>query len=245
MSRAWETISTGPRDESDMNERSDGHVEVITGGMFSGKSEELVRRLRRALIARQQVQVFTPIADSRYKTERVVTRDNRELEAKAVHNCRELRAHLSIGVQVVGIDEAQFFDEGLVDLVNDLADARVRVIVAGLDLDFRRQPFGPMPALLARAEYVDKMHAICVRCGGPAHYSQRTAGGGEQVQVGDAESYEARCRRCFVEFAPDVFGVEPGRAADHTAADETAADKTVADKTAEQDAELRVAEAKR
>ena len=197
-----------------MNERSDGHIEVITGGMFSGKSEELVRRLRRALIARQRVQVFTPVADSRNATERVVTRDNRELEAKAVRDCHDLREHLRFGVQVVGIDEAQFFNEDLVELANELADAGVRVIVAGLDLDFRRQPFGPLPGLLATAEYVDKMHAICVRCGGPAHYSQRIAGGGEQVQVGDVESYEARCRRCFLEFSPGGSGAEHGSADD-------------------------------
>lgn len=190
-----------------MNERSTGHIEVITGGMFSGKSEELVRRLRRAVIARQRVQVFTPVSDTRFATERVVTRDNRELDATAATDARDLREKLHWGVQVVGIDEAQFFDEGLTDLVNELADAGIRVIVAGLDQDFRRHPFGPMPYLLATAEYVDKMHAVCVRCGAPAHYSQRIAGGGEQVQVGDADSYEARCRRCFTPFVP---GAEEG-----------------------------------
>lgn len=185
-----------------MDERSTGHIEAIAGGMFSGKSEELLRRLRRALIARQRVQVFKPVTDTRHEGERVVTRDNRELAAESVSDSRELRQKLHWGVQVVGIDEAQFFDGALADLVNDLADHGVRVIVAGLDQDFRRQPFGPMPAILATAEYVDKVHAICVRCGAPAHYSQRTAGGGEQVQVGDTESYEARCRRCFDEFKP-------------------------------------------
>ncbi|MEM7583015.1 MAG: thymidine kinase [Acidobacteriota bacterium] len=186
-----------------MEERTNGHIEVIAGGMFSGKSEELVRRMRRAVIARQRVQVFTPKVDTRHEGQRVVTRDNRELDAEAVTDSRELRQKLHWGVQVVGIDEAQFFDLGLAELLNDLADHGVRVIVAGLDQDFRRQPFGPMPAILATAEYVDKVHAICVRCGAPAHYSQRTAGGGEQVQVGDTESYEARCRRCFDEFRPE------------------------------------------
>ena len=186
-----------------MNEKSTGHIEVITGGMFSGKSEELVRRLRRAVIARQRVQVFTPQTDSRYPTERVVTRDNRELDATAARDSTELREKLHWGVQVVGIDEAQFFDEGLGNLANELADAGIRVIVAGLDQDFARRPFGPMPDIMATAEYVDKMHAVCVRCGAPAHYSQRIAGGGEQVQVGDAESYEARCRRCFSPFVPE------------------------------------------
>ena len=185
-----------------MNERSTGHIEVITGGMFSGKSEELVRRLRRAVIARQRVQVFKPKADTRHGPERLVTRDNRELDAVSVGSAPEIRRLLHWGVQVVAIDEAQFFEAGLVDLVNELADAGVRVIVAGLDQDFERRPFGPMPALMATAEYVDKMHAICVRCGGPAHYSQRIAGGEEQVQVGDAESYEARCRPCFERFVP-------------------------------------------
>jgi len=185
-----------------MEERSTGHIEVIAGGMFSGKSEELVRRMRRALIARQRVQVFKPATDTRHESERLVTRDKRELAAESVADSRELSEKLHWGVQVIGIDEAQFFDDGLVQLLNDLADAGKRVIVAGLDQDFRRQPFGPMPGILATAEYVDKVHAICVRCGAPAHYSQRTAGGGEQVQVGDTESYEARCRRCFDEFKP-------------------------------------------
>ena len=185
-----------------MNERSSGHIEVITGGMFSGKSEELVRRLRRAVIARQRVQVFKPAADTRSDGARVVTRDNRELDAISVRDTTEMRKELHWGVQVVGIDEAQFFDEALGPLANDLADAGIRVIVAGLDQDFRRQPFGPMPHILATAEFVDKMHAVCVRCGAPAHYSQRIAGGGEQVQVGDTEAYEARCRRCYREFQP-------------------------------------------
>lgn len=183
-----------------MQERSNGHIEVIAGGMFSGKSEELVRRLRRSLIARQRVQVFRPQADTRHEPDRgVVTRDNRELEALTVADSKEMRKRLHWGVQVVGIDEAQFFDEGLANLVEELADAGVRVIIAGLDQDFRRQPFGPMPRLLALAEYVDKMHAICVLCGGAAHYSLRISGGGEQVQVGDSEAYEARCRRCYLQ----------------------------------------------
>ncbi len=187
-----------------MDERSTGHIEVITGGMFSGKSEELVRRMRRAVIARQRVQVFKPATDTRHHGKGLVTRDKRELDADSVSDSREISKKLHWGVQVVGIDEAQFFDDGLVELVNDLADAGVRVIVAGLDQDFRRQAFGPMPGIMATAEYVDKVHAICVRCGAPAHYSQRIAGGSEQVQVGDTQSYEARCRRCFDEFKPSA-----------------------------------------
>ena len=174
-----------------------GHIEVIAGGMFSGKSEELVRRLRRAVIARQQIQVFKPMTDDRHQVDRLVTRDLREFEAESVRDSAALRAALRHGVEVVGIDEAQFFDDGLAELAMDLADAGIRVVVAGLDQDFARRPFGPMPRLLAHAELVDKMHAVCVRCGEPAHYSQRIAGGSDQVQVGDTEAYEARCRRCY------------------------------------------------
>lgn len=188
-----------------MDERSRGHVEVITGGMFSGKSEELVRRLRRATIARQSVQVFKPAADTRFGGgEKLVTRDNRDFGAESVADSGELRRRLRFGIQVVGIDEAQFFDPGIVEVIQELADLGARVIVTGLDLDYRRRPFGPMPAILALAEYVDKMHAICVRCGRPAHYSQRIAGSEDQVQVGDAEAYEARCRQCFQEFEAAV-----------------------------------------
>ena len=185
-----------------MEERSRGHIEVITGGMFSGKSEELVRRLRRAAIARQRVQVFKPKADTRHEETRLVTRDKRTLSAIPVATSGELQGALEIGVEVVAIDEAQFFDRGLVEVVEKLADRGVRVIVAGLDMDYLRRPFGPMPELLSLAEYVEKLHAICVRCGAPAHYSQRIAGGGEQLQVGDEESYEARCRRCYEPFVP-------------------------------------------
>jgi thymidine kinase len=174
-----------------------GRIEIITGGMFSGKSEELVRRLRRAAIARQSVQVFKPATDERHEPGRLITRDDRALDAESVADTAELRSRLRADVQVVGVDEAQFFDAALATLAMELADAGVRVIVAGLDQDYARRPFGPMPHLLAHAELVDKMHAVCVRCGGEAHYSQRIAGGAAQVQVGDVESYEARCRRCY------------------------------------------------
>jgi thymidine kinase len=178
-----------------------GCIEVITGGMFSGKSEELVRRLRRAMIARQKIQAFKPVADDRHGADRLITRDDRELAAVSVRDTAELEKQLALGVEVVGIDEAQFFDEALADLATKLADAGIRVIIAGLDQDFARKPFGPMPRLLALAELVDKMHAVCVRCGAPAHYSQRIAGGSAQVQVGDVDAYEARCRRCYEEWA--------------------------------------------
>jgi thymidine kinase len=183
-------------------ERGAGHIEVITGGMFSGKSEELVRRLRRAVIARQRVQVFKPATDVRHEPGRLITRDQRELAASSVRDTSELRAQLEADVEVIGIDEAQFFDAALARLASELADRGIRVIVAGLDQDYLRRPFGPMPEILALAEYVDKMHAVCVCCGAPAHYSQRISGGGEQVQVGDTDSYEARCRRCYVPFRP-------------------------------------------
>ncbi len=150
--------------------------------------------------------MFKPAADDRDPPGRLVTRDNREVAAESVDSTAEMRARLAPDVQVVGIDEAQFFDAELAGLVTELADRGVRVIVAGLDQDYRRQPFGPMPEILALAEYVDKMHAVCVRCGGPAHYSQRIAGGREQIQVGDTEAYEARCRDCYEDYEPEEDG---------------------------------------
>lgn len=173
-----------------------GWIEVITGGMFSGKSEELIRRIRRAEIARQRAQIFKPAIDNRFDLKRVISRDNRGMDAVVVNNSTELRANLSFGVKVVGIDEVQFFDDGIIDVCMELADASVRVIAAGLDQDYLRRPFGPMPGLLAVAEYVSKMHAVCVRCGGPAHYTQRVAGGNSQIEIGD-NTYEARCRVCY------------------------------------------------
>ena len=174
-----------------------GQIEVIAGGMFSGKSEELVRRLRRAVIARQRVQAFKPALDTRDEEDVLMTRDRRGVDARSVPDSAALRVALAADVQVVGVDEVQFFDAGIVGLAMELADRGVRVVLAGLDQDFERRPFGPMPALLAVAEQVDKMHAVCVVCGEPAHYSQRIAGGREQVLVGDVEAYEARCRRCY------------------------------------------------
>ena len=173
-----------------------GWIEIIAGGMFSGKSEELIRRLRRSVIARQRVQVFKPLVDDRFSTEDIVSRDDRRLKAMSVATSTELLARVEIGVQVVGIDEVQFFDPGVVDVCMQLADAGIRVIAAGLDQDYMRRPFGPIPALLAVAEEVSKMHAVCVRCRGAAHYSQRVSGGDAQVEVGDS-SYEARCRSCY------------------------------------------------
>jgi len=183
--------------EAGGREPASGQIEVISGGMFSGKSEELLRRLRRAVIARQKVQAFKPAADTRHAPQRLITRDNREVSAISVRDSTELARVLEPDVQVIGIDEAQFFDEGLITLSSTLADQGVRVIIAGLDQDFLRRPFGPMPGLLALAEFVDKMHAICVVCGSRAHFTQRIAGGAELVQVGDDDYYEARCRTCY------------------------------------------------
>lgn len=184
-----------------------GWIEIIAGGMFSGKSEELIRRVRRAHIARQRVQVFKPIIDDRFSIEEVVSRDERRLKAIPVATSAQLLSHVELGVQVIGIDEVQFFDAGIVDVCMQLADAGLRVIAAGLDQDFVRRPFGPMPALLSVAEEVVKMHAVCVRCSGSAHYSQRIAGGDSQVEVGDS-SYEARCRSCFEPYKPADEGSE-------------------------------------
>jgi thymidine kinase len=171
--------------------------------MFSGKSEELIRRVRRAEIARQRVQLFKPAVDNRFDGERIVTRDNRGIDALVSNDAAELRSSVVIGVRVVGIDEVQFFDDYIVDVSMELADAGVRVIVAGLDQDYLRRPFGPMPRLLAVAEYVSKMHAVCVRCGGPAHYTQRVSGGDSQIEIGDG-SYEARCRMCYEPYKAKV-----------------------------------------
>ncbi len=174
-----------------------GGIEVIAGGMFSGKSEELVRRLRRAMLAGLKVQVFKPTLDTRHGPDLLVTRDGREVAARAVSNSAELAEWIEPGTHVVGVDEVQFFDQAIVPLAERLADGGCRVVVAGLDLDFARRPFGPMPALLALAEKVDKMHAVCMRCGAEAHYSQRVVGATAQLLVGDLESYEARCRSCY------------------------------------------------
>lgn len=180
-----------------------GWIEVITGGMFSGKSEELIRRIRRAEIARQRAQIFKPAIDNRFDVKRIISRDNRGLDAIAVSNSAELRANLVFGVKVVGIDEAQFFDDPIVNLAMELADAGIRVIAAGLDQDYMRRPFGPMPQLLAVAEYVSKMHAVCVRCGGLAHYTQRVAGGNSQIEIGE-NTYEARCRMCYEPYVASI-----------------------------------------
>ncbi len=181
-----------------------GWVEVICGSMFSGKTEELIRRLKRAQYARQKVQIFKPRIDDRYHAESIVTHDRVSLSGAAVENVAELKDNLDPQVEVVGIDEVQFFGEEVVGLCEYLANRGCRVVVAGLDLDWRGEPFGLMPKLLSVAEYVTKLHAICVRCGNPAHYSHRLASNPQQVLVGSEEQYEALCRRCFYQGAPDT-----------------------------------------
>ncbi len=174
-----------------------GSIEVIAGSMFSGKSEELIRRVRRAQIARQQVQIFKPGLDNRYAEDHIVSHSEARISSQTVSSAAELLAAVDPNTEVVGIDEGQFFDARLVDAVNQLADHGIRVIVAGLDLDFRGKPFEPMPQVMAIAEYVDKMLAICMKCGGPAGRSQRLVSDTARVVVGGSHEYEARCRRCF------------------------------------------------
>lgn len=178
-----------------------GWIEVIAGSMFSGKSEELIRRLRRARIARQKVQVFKPRIDARYSHDHIVSHSEMRHESSPVETAAEILALIEAGTDVVGIDEGQFFDNALVGVANELASRGLRVIIAGLDQDYTGRPFEPMPQLLAIAEYITKTHAICVRCGQPANYSQRIVNVEGRVVVGASEAYEARCRRCFVPHA--------------------------------------------
>ena len=180
-----------------------GCIEVVCGSMFSGKTEELIRRLRRAKIAKLKVEIFKPAVDTRYHIEKVVSHDATEIHSTPVPNSSNILL-LANEVDVVGIDEAQFFDNGLVQVCNQLADQGVRVIVAGLDMDFKGNPFGPIPALLATAEYVTKVHAICMRCGNLANHSHRITGGNDLVQIGEKDSYEALCRDCFYEAVKEI-----------------------------------------
>ncbi len=178
-----------------------GWIEVIVGSMFSGKSEELIRRLRRAKIARQKIQVFKPEIDSRFSDNHIVSHSEIKHESANVRTSAEIRARVEANTEVVGIDEGQFFDNELIAISNELAERGVRVIIAGLDQDYTGKPWEPMPQLLAVAEYITKTHAICVKCGQPANYSQRIFESEERVAVGAAGMYEARCRQCFVPHA--------------------------------------------
>jgi len=174
-----------------------GSIEVIAGSMFSGKTEELIRRLRRAMFAGLKVEIFKPSIDTRYSEDRVVSHDEKSIISTPVENASSILL-LASGVEVVGIDEAQFFDGSLVEVCTKLADAGTRVIVAGLDMDFAGNPFGPMPALMAVAEYISKVHAICVRCGNLANYSYRKVKDDKIVMLGEKDIYEPICRSCYI-----------------------------------------------
>ncbi|MDZ7291314.1 MAG: thymidine kinase [candidate division KSB1 bacterium] len=174
-----------------------GSIEVICGSMFSGKTEELIRRLRRAEIAKQKVAIFKPSLDKRYSNDHIVSHNEQRLRSVPVSNAREI-LEKSQDAQVIGIDEGQFFDSDLIEVCNTLAEQGKRVIVAGLDMDYRGKPFEPMPQLMAIAEQVTKTQAVCMQCGEPASYTQRLTEARELVIVGAKEIYEARCRKCFV-----------------------------------------------
>ena len=179
-----------------------GYIEAVVGPMYSGKSEELIRRLKRAKIAKQEVIVFKPCIDNRYSKEDVVSHSGISIRAIAINHTEEIHKYITDETQVVGIDEVQFFDEGIVAVALELADKGIRVIAAGLDLDFKAEPFGPVPELLARADFVDKLQAVCVKCGAPATRTQRLINKEPAryddpiILVGATESYEARCRKC-------------------------------------------------
>ena len=173
-----------------------GRIEVVCGSMFSGKTEELIRRMRRAQFARQKVEIFKPAIDVRYSEEDVVSHDQKHIQSTPIDSPGSILL-LSSDIDVVGIDEAQFFDEGIVDVCNELANRGVRVIVAGLDMDYQGKPFGPMPALCAIADDVTKVHAICVKCGNLAYVSHRKVESEQRVLLGETAEYEPLCRECY------------------------------------------------
>lgn len=176
--------------------RRPGRIEVVCGSMFSGKTEELIRRLRRAQFAHQRVEIYKPSIDTRYSEEDVVSHDQNSIPSTPIYSSAQIQL-LSSDIDVVGIDEAQFLDEGLVDVCNQLANRGVRVIVAGLDMDYKGVPFGPIPALCAIADDVTKVHAICVKCGALAYISHRTVANDRRVLLGEKEEYEPLCRECY------------------------------------------------
>ena len=175
---------------------SAGWIEVICGSMFSGKTEELIRRIRRAEYAKQKIQIFKPVIDDRYEADHIVSHSQLKEPSELIEHSSDIMKLLDSDTEVVAIDEAQFIDEGIIEICNKLADDGIRVIVAGLDMDFRGAPFGPMPQLLAIAEYIDKPKAICMSCGNPAGRTQRLTHDNERVVVGATGIYEARCRHC-------------------------------------------------
>lgn len=176
--------------------RRRGRIEVVCGSMFSGKTEELIRRLRRAQLAHQRVEIFKPSIDTRFSEDDVVSHDHHSIPSTPIYSSAEIQL-LSTDIDVVGIDEAQFLDNGLVDVCNRMANRGVRVIVAGLDMDYRGEPFGPMPALCAVADDVTKVHAICVKCGSLAYISHRKVANDKRVLLGETEEYEPLCRECY------------------------------------------------
>lgn len=178
--------------------KQSGWMEVICGSMFSGKTEELIRRLRRAEMAGQKVEIFKPKIDTRYDEEEVVSHNHNKIRSTPVESSNEILL-LGSTCDVVGIDEAQFFDDGIVEVANQLANNGIRVVIAGLDMDFLGRPFGPMPFLMATAEYVTKVHAICKKTGNLANYSMRTSSSKDLVQLGETDSYEAVSRRIFID----------------------------------------------
>jgi len=183
-------------ENSTNNKQEAGWIEVVCGSMFSGKTEELIRRLKRAKIAKMKVEIFKPAVDTRYDEVKVVSHDRNEITSTPVQTSSNILL-LANDVEVVGIDEAQFFDDELPQVCNELANRGIRVIVAGLDMDFQGKPFGPIPQILATAEYVTKVHAICMRCGKLAHISHRTILNDKLVMLGETESYEPLCRTCY------------------------------------------------
>lgn len=185
--------------ERDVNHHKKvGTIEVVVGSMFSGKTEELIRRLKRAKIAKQKVEIYKPAVDVRYSESEVVSHDENSIRSTPVENSANILLLLG-DVDVIGIDEAQFFDKGLVDVVTQLANMGIRVIIAGLDMDFKGVPFGPIPGLMAVADYVTKVHAICVRCGNVAQFSHRLSEKEQVVLLGEKDIYEPLCRSCYLE----------------------------------------------
>jgi thymidine kinase len=185
-----------------MRQGTAGWIEVICGSMFSGKTEELIRRLRRAQIAKQRVQIFKPRIDERYSQDHLVSHSEMRLKSEPVSSADEILQKVDWRAEVIGIDEAQFFDGKLVQVCNQLADLGKRVVVAGLDKDYLGKPFEPMPQLMAVAEYIEKTLAICMKCGNPANYTQRLVDSSDRVLLGATGTYEARCRRCFEPVLP-------------------------------------------
>ena len=173
-----------------------GSIEVICGSMFSGKTEELIRRMKRAQFAKQTVEIFKPCIDVRYSEDKVVSHDSHSIHSTPIESPAQM-LELSNDVEVVGIDEAQFFDDSLIEVVQTLANRGIRVIIAGLDTDFLGKPFGPMPSLMAVAEDIQKVHAICVKCGSPANHSHRLSASDELVVLGETDIYEPLCRHCY------------------------------------------------